>query len=380
MTAVGGPTFVGLFANPPDGQWVAPGRVNIIGEHTDYNDGYVLPIALPHVVTCSARRRADNQVRVGSAQHPGELVVGVSDELANHDAAGWSRYPLGVVNEFVRRRHAVSGLDLLIDGAVPVGAGLSSSASVECAVALAVRDLFEIAISDDDLVDIASTAENDYVGAPTGILDQSASVFCTAGHALFLDVATGARAQVPFDLASAGLDLLVIDTNTPHALVEGEYAERRNQCKAAAEALGVRSLREVTDTAALGAIPDGVLRRRARHVVTENARVLEVVEGLRSGKDPRLIGPILDAGHASLRDDFEVSTIQLDTAAEVAVSTGAYGARMVGGGFGGSVIALVEQSRRDAVADAVTAKFAEKNFVQPRMFVATPAAGARRLI
>lgn len=380
MTAVGASVFAELFANPPDGQWVAPGRVNIIGEHTDYNDGYVLPIALPQVVTCTARRRADNQVRVVSAQHPGELVVGISDELADHEATGWSRYPLGVVNEFVKRRHAVSGLDLLIDGAVPVGAGLSSSAAVECAVALAVRDLFDVEVSDDDLVDIASSAENDYVGAPTGILDQSASVFCTSGHALFLDVATGDRAQVPFDLASAGLDLLVIDTNTPHALVEGEYAQRRNQCNAAAEALGVRSLREVTGTAALEAIADSLLRRRAHHVVTENARVLDVVDGLRSGKDPRMIGPILDAGHASLRDDFEVSTIQLDTAAEVAVSSGAYGARMVGGGFGGSVIALVEQTRRDAVADAVTATFAAKGFAQPRIFVATPAAGARRLI
>ncbi|WP_338766138.1 galactokinase [Nocardia vulneris] len=370
--------------------WAAPGRVNIIGEHTDYNDGFVLPIALPLVVECAARVRPDQQVRVTSRQRPGETVlVAVAELAAQRDRVpGWSRYPLGVVAEFVRRGHAVDGVDLVLDGAVPIGAGLSSSAALSCAVAIALRDLFAPTVTDRALIELARAAENDYVGAPTGLLDQSASIMCTAGHALFLDIRgfladddanSVAYEQIPFDLARFGLELLVIDTGQPHELVDGGYAERRAQCEAAAAELGVPALRDVAAVADVARLADPVLRRRARHVVTENARVLRVAEELRSGADPRAIGPVLTAAHASLRDDFEVSTPALDAAVAAARAAGAHGARMVGGGFGGSAIALVDRAHTAAVVDATRKRFADAGFAEPRTFVVGPAAGAHRL-
>lgn len=356
------------------GKWAAPGRLNIIGEHTDYNDGYALPIALPQVVTCEATVRRDDEVRVVSRQFPGDTVTVRLGELANNPIRGWSRYPLGVVYEL--RDRLATGLDLLIDSDVPVGAGLSSSAAVTCAVAIAARDLACPDLTDDDLIAVSSAAENDYVGAPTGTLDQSASLLCAAGRALFIDFGSATRSQVPFDLEASGLAVLVVDTNTPHEHADGEYAARRAQCRAAAAALGVGSLR---DASSVEQLDDRLLRRRARHVVTENARVLDVVDALRSGRDLQSIGPVLTASHASLRDDFEVSTPQLDRAVETALTSGAYGARMVGGGFGGSVIALVDTSGADAVEAAITREFALARFRPPRTFVATPSAGARRL-
>ncbi len=370
--------------------WAAPGRVNIIGEHTDYNDGFVLPIALPLVVECAARVRSDQWVRVTSRQRPGETVLVASAELAaqRDRVPGWSRYPLGVVAEFVRRGHAVGGVDLDLDGAVPIGAGLSSSAALSCAVAIALRDLFAPTVTDRALIELARAAENDYVGAPTGLLDQSASIMCTAGHALFLDIRgfladddakSVAYEQIPFDLDRFGLELLVIDTGQPHELVDGGYAERRAQCEAAAAELGVPALRDVVAVADVQRLVDPVLRRRARHVVTENARVLRVAEELRSGADPRAIGPLLTAAHASLRDDFEVSTPALDAAGAAARAAGAHGARMVGGGFGGSAIALVDRAHTAAVVDATRKQFADSGFAEPRTFVVGPAAGAHRI-
>ncbi|MEU2042161.1 galactokinase [Nocardia niwae] len=370
--------------------WVAPGRVNIIGEHTDYNDGYVLPIALPLVTRCAAAPRTDGSVRVGSRQRPGEPVLVAVSDLAAERARmpGWARYPLGVVAEFIRRGHRIPGVDLDLDGAVPIGAGLSSSAALSCAVAIALRDLFAPGLTDRTLIDVARAAENDYVGAPTGLLDQSAAMLCTAGHALLLDVRAFAadtaaprgsgHEQIPFDLAAFGLELLVIDTGQPHELADGRYAERRDQCAAAAAALGAGTLRDVTVTD-VGRIADDVLRRRARHVVTENARVLAVAEKLRRSADPRGIGPILTAGHASLRDDFEVSTPALDAAVDAALAAGAHGARMVGGGFGGSVVALVDQDRTATVVEAVRRRFAGEGLPEPRTFVVVPAAGAHRI-
>ncbi|MCX4095368.1 galactokinase [Nocardia sp. alder85J] len=362
------------------GVWVAPGRVNIIGEHTDYNGGYALPIALPHVVTCTAAATSDGLVRVSSRQHPGEDTEQPITGLAAAQVTGWSRYPLGVVHEYVRRGHDLTGLTLELDGAVPVGAGLSSSAAVECAVAVAIRDLFALPVGDADIVDIGRTAENSYVGAATGTLDQSASVLCTAGHALFLDFGRDEHAQVPFDLAARDLELLVVDTNTPHRLVDGDYGARRRECEAAAAALDVATLGEITEVAAVERLGDPVLRCRARHIVSENARVLAVVAMLREGRDPREIGPILTAGHASLRDDFAISTPQLDTAVAAALAAGAHGARMVGGGFGGSIIALTDAERTGHIESRITQMFHTEGFSPPRTFVAIPSAGAHRVL
>jgi galactokinase len=270
-------------------------------------------------------------------------------------------------------------MSVLVDTDVPVGAGLSSSAALTCSVALALRDLVAPELTRIDLVDLARRSENDFVGAPTGILDQSASLLCTTGHALFLDTRTQRTEQVLLDLAAAGLELLVVDTGTSHTHADGGYGDRRRECEEAAARLGVPALRDVADVAGLAALDDEVLLRRARHIVTENARVLEVVDVLRGTRDPRVIGPVLTAGHVSLRDDFQISTVELDACVDAAVEAGAHGARMVGGGFGGSAVVLVDRDRARAVADAVRERFAREEYAAPRTFDAVPSAGARRL-
>ncbi|QNG35794.1 galactokinase [Geodermatophilaceae bacterium NBWT11] len=362
-------TFRELFGADPEGVWLAPGRANVIGEHTDYNGGYVLPIALPHRVLASVGRRTDGLLSVASVQQPGVHVELPMTELRPGNPGGWAGYVAGVATQF----ELPGGLSVLVDGDVPAGAGLSSSAAVTCSVALALRDLLRPDLAVDDLVDVARRAENDFVGAPTGILDQSASLLCRAGHALFLDTRDRSTAHVPLDLAAAGLALLVVDTGHTHSHADGGYGDRRRECEAAAADLGVTALRDAT-VETVATIADDVLRRRARHIVTEDDRVLEVVRLLTDGSDPRAIGPVLTAGHASLRDDFEISTPELDAVVDTALAAGAHGARMVGGGFGGSAIVLVDTDSLDAVTAAV----------QPaggtyRTFVAVPGPGAHRL-
>jgi len=374
--------FAQRFGTDPEGVWTAPGRVNVIGEHTDYNGGYVLPVAMEHTTRAAVARRDDGRVAFASLQGDGHVVELGIDELTPGRPEGWAGYPAGVVAGL--RERLPGGVSVLVDTDVPVGAGLSSSAALTCSVALALRDLVAPELGRADLVELARAAENDFVGAPTGILDQSASVLCTAGHALFLDTRDLTSEQVPLDLAAAGLALLVVDSGVTHDHAEGGYGDRRRECETAAQRLGVRLLREIADVAALDVLADGtaegdVLFRRARHIVTEDARVLEVVATLRGDADPRAIGPVLTAGHASLRDDFEISIPLLDACVDAALAAGAHGARMVGGGFGGSAIALVDADAVDAVTAAVAARFSHEGAAAPRTFVTVPSAGARRL-
>jgi len=370
--------FADAFGGEPEGVWAAPGRVNVIGEHTDYNDGFVLPVALPHTTRAAVGRRSDGRLAFASLQGDGEVVELAVGELAPGRPPGWAGYPAGVVHGL--RDRLAGGLSVLVDTDVPVGAGLSSSAALTCSVALALHDLVAPELSRADLVDLARRSENDFVGAPTGILDQSASLLCTAGHALFLDTRELRTEQVPLDLAASGLELLVVDTGTSHTHADGGYGDRRRECEEAAARLGVPALRDVPDVAGLAALEDDdVLLRRARHIVTENARVLRVVEILRSADDPRAIGPVLTEGHVSLRDDFQISTVELDACVDASIEAGAHGARMVGGGFGGSVVVLVDRDRAEAVGDAVRDRFAREGYAEPRMFDVVPAAGARRL-
>ena len=374
--------FEEQFGTAAEGVWAAPGRVNVIGEHTDYNGGFVLPIALAHTTRAAVARRDDGLIALASRQHPDETVQLPLTDLAPGKPSGWAGYPAGVVHEL--RDLVPSGLSILVDGEVPSGAGLSSSAALECAVALALRDLLGMDLELPDLVDVARRAENDFVGAPTGILDQSAALLCADGQALFLDTRDRRSEQVPFDLAAAGLALLVVDSGTRHDHAQGGYGDRRRECEEAARRLGVEFLREIDDVSALTPLDDGtaegeVLLRRARHVVTEDARVLEVVSALRGDADPRAIGPVLTAGHASLRDDFEISTPELDACVAAATAAGAHGARMVGGGFGGSAVVLVDRDEADAVAEAVRERFDREGYPAPRTFDVVPAAGARRI-
>ncbi len=381
-----GAGFWRTFGRPPEGIWSAPGRVNLIGEFTDYNDGFVLPLALPFAALACAARRDDDLIRVASAQRQepsgaGSVVASPLEMLRPATARGWESYALGVVWALREAGADVGGLDLYFDSDVPIGAGLSSSAALECSAALALRDLYDLPISLRELALIAQRAENEYVGVPTGIMDQTASLCCRAGHALLLDARSLEVRQVALDLAPLGLTLLIVNTGLKHVLADSAYADRRRDCHLAAEELGVAALRDVAPEnmdAALARLSDDVLRRRARHVISEDARVIEVVRLLDAGRADE-VGPLLSAGHRSLRDDFNVSCSELDTVVDVAVVSGALGARMTGGGFGGSAVVLVEAALAEAVGDAVMEAFAARGYGRPEMSEVVASDGASRV-
>ena len=379
------------FGGEPDGVWLAPGRANLMGEHTDYNEGFVLPFALGQGVTAAASRRAgpgNRRLTVCSRQEPGDAVEVDLDGLAPGRVTGWAAYPAGVAWALEAAGHRIPGACIAIDSDVPAGAGLSSSAALECATALALTSLAGLDVPRAELVTIARRAENEFAGVPTGIMDQSASLLCRAGHALLLDCRTLENFQVPFDPAAGGAGLLLINTRARHELADGEYGRRRAECEEAARRLGIRSLRDLTDLADTASLTDPVLRRRVRHVVTDNQRVLEVIALLRASPGPsadtyREIGRLLTQAHASLRDDFEVSWPEADAAVEAAVAAGASGARMIGGGFGGSVLALVPSAAGGPgpgpVRDAVTGAFARHGWTAPEFLDAVPSGSARPL-
>jgi galactokinase len=361
----------------PAGVWAAPGRVNLIGEHTDYNEGYVMPFALAQRVLIAAAPRNDDTWSVTSLNNDSTKIFSAAD--LNPGMAGWQAYVAGVVWALQEAGHPVAGADLVLASDVPEGAGLSSSAALECAVLTALADLNDLDIVGIERAKLARRSENVFVGAPTGLMDQAASTLCTAGHALFFDCRTDAAEQVLFDTTSAGLEILVLDTKTPHALVDSEYAARRASCEQAARLLGIPALRDVTDLdAALDQLPDPVLKRRVRHVVTENGRVLEAADVLRAERIADL-APLLDASHESMRDDFEITVPQVDLAVETARSSGSLGARMTGGGFGGCIIALVELGDSERIGDAIVESFGAAGYGPPVYFTAVPSTGAQRL-
>lgn len=371
--------FLTAFGREPQVGWRSPGRVNLIGEHTDYNDGFVLPLAIPREARVLAARREDRVLRIVSARATDAPVEVPLDGLAPGAVDGWAAYVAGTAWALAGHGVDVPGADLLVDGDVPRGAGLSSSAALECAVAGALLDLAGADLPLATIALLAQKAENDFVGVPCGVMDQFASTHGRAGHLLLLDTRSLEPRHIPFDLAAEGLTLVVIDTRAPHRLVDGEYAARRASCEQAAVLLGVPSLREVDDLGlAMSQLDDDVLQRRVRHVVTENHRVLDVVALLESG-DVRGTGPLLTASHESLRDDYEVSSAELDVAVDAALRAGAYGARMTGGGFGGSAIALVDTGRTDALKHEVRAAFAAAGLGEPAFLDAVPADGYGRL-
>jgi galactokinase len=371
--------FAQCYGAQPEGIWHAPGRVNLIGEHTDYNEGFVLPFALSQGVRAAAARRGDGMLGLRSRQAPAEPATVPLRTLAPGSVAGWAAYPAGAAWALAAAGLPPGGTSIAIDADLERGAALSSSAALECATALALTELHGLSVPRPELAAIARRAENEFAGIPTGIMDQSASLLCRAGHALLLDCRSGETSDVPFDLPAAGLVLLVIDTRVRHALADGRYAARRRDCEQAARALGVGSLRDLTDDpGAVDKIVDPVLRRRARHVITENGRVLAAA-GLLRGGDLAGCGPLLSASHRSLRYDFEVSWAQADEAVDAAVAAGALGARMTGGGFGGSVIALVGAPASPGVQAGVSDAFARRGWPRPGFLEALPSPGALRL-
>ncbi|WP_421734557.1 galactokinase [Cellulomonas sp.] len=368
------------FEAEPDGTWSAPGRVNLIGEHTDYNGGLCLPIALPHRTYVALRRRDDDTVRLVSAQEPAGLRTIELADVAPGTVDGWAGYVVGVAWALRQAGHAVSGFDVAVDSCVPYGAGLSSSAALEASVAVALDAAFalDLAGSDDGRATLATLcvrAENEIAGAPTGGMDQAAALRARAGNALLLDCLDGSVRHVQFDLSAQGLALLVVDTRAEHALVDGQYAARRASCEAAARRLGVGTLREISDDPrglewALDKLDDDVQVRRVRHVVNEIDRVTWFVALLDAG-EVGLVGTLMNQSHASLRDDYEVSCRELDLVVDTARAAGATGARMTGGGFGGSAIALVGADQVDRVAQAVADAFAAEGLRAPAFLLAT---------
>jgi galactokinase len=368
--------FRAAFGRDPDGLWAAPGRLNLIGEHVDYAGGLCLPLALPQRTVVAVAIRNDGRLRLRSLHRDTQPWDGFLTEVGPGHPPSWAAYPAGVIWAL---GHPVGGLDLLVGESVPPGAGLASSAALECAVALAVDALGGLGLATTStgratLAAACRRAENEIVGAPTGGMDQLASLCCTAGHALLLDCWDQTMRQVPLDLLAAGLTLLVVDTRTPHRIVDGQYAARRHSAEQAAAALGLVNLRE-TPWERLDSLADPLLRRRARHVVSEIARVRRVVALLTLGRVAD-IGPLLTASHASLRDDLEVSSPELDCAVDAARAAGALGARMTGGGFGGSALALVERPAIAAVTHAVMAAATRCDYPEPTVHEALPSRGA----
>ena len=375
-------TFQQVFGHEPTVRYSAPGRVNLIGEHTDYNEGYVLPFAIDRRTTASIAPRADRLLRVASAFDP-ETVVSLSlDELSPDAMDGWSAYVFGIawaLQEQGADLSRATGLDIYIDSDVPVGAGLSSSAAIECGVALAFNDLWELGLDRKQLARVGQYSENHAVGAPTGIMDQSASLLGEQDAVVFLDCRTLDTAVVDMALQAEGLEVLVVDTRVEHAHATGGYAARRASCEKGAQVLGVEALRDVAvdDLPRAQELLDDETFRRVRHIVTEDQRVLDTVRTLRE-QGPRAIGDLLVASHESMRDDFEISVPELDLAVATAMANGAVGARMTGGGFGGAAIAVVDREARETIATAVTAAFADAGFREPTVFTVHAAQGARR--
>jgi len=355
-----------------------------MGEHTDYNEGYVLPFALGQGVVAAAARRTGSGARrlaLWSRQQQARKTDIDLDGLAPGQVTGWAAYPAGIAWALESAGYQVPGASIAIDSDVPAGAGLSSSAALECAAAVALTELAGVAIPRRELAEIARRAENEFVGVPSGIMDQSASLLCQSGHALLLDCRSLESSQVPFDPARAGSRLLLINTRARHDLTAGQYGRRRAECEEAARLLGIPSLRSLTDTGETDRLRDPILRRRARHVVNDNQRVLDVTAILRSASGDACpeIGRLLTQAHRSLRDDFEISWPEADVAVETALTAGALGARMMGGGFGGSVLVLLREGTQDPVRAAVADAFARRSWTAPDFLDAVPSASARRL-
>jgi galactokinase len=347
-------TFAALFGHEPEAIGAAPGRVNMLGEHTDYNDGFVLPAAIPQKTTVEIALSRTGTVALHSTSEcePGAIVAYRRGDTAPE---GFARYIDGCFRALLERGTQAPPVAALIRSNVPIGAGLSSSAALEVAFLRALRSLLALPLDDVEVAQLAQRAESHYVGVRCGIMDQMAASLADSAHMLFLDTRSLERRLVPFPPETHAI---VLHSGVARSLAASGYNERRRECEAAARALGVSSLRDVADAGATHELP-APLDRRARHVVSENARVLEAAAGV----SPRRFGELMSASHASLRDDYEVSIPALDVLVEcLEAQRGVYGARLTGAGFGGACVALVEASEADAAKENALRAFAERGF------------------
>lgn len=368
-----------MSATTPGARWQAPGRVNLVGEHVDYNGGLVLPVALHLTTTATVSPGSDGLVHVRSRGFDGVASYRWPDEPSSIPA--WARYAVGAAwawaREYPEARNLLeSGLDVSIDSELPSGAGLASSAAATCAVAAGVAELLGLHNSARQIVNMARHAENDFVGVPTGVMDQIAAVYAEPDHAVLLDCGRMQTDQIPFAPRRHGLALVMIDTGVRHSLADSAYRDRHRECWQAASELGVEHLADA-EPQTLGRLT-GDLRRRAEHVVSEVARVRQVADLLRAGNIDQ-IGAALSASHQSLRDDYEVSCPELDVTVETALAAGALGARMTGGGFGGNALVLCSDAEAGDVAQQVRAAYTEHGWPEPVMREVVPSAGLRRV-
>ncbi|WP_413172115.1 galactokinase [Anabaena azotica] len=331
--------FQQIFNQPPETQASAPGRVNLLGEHTDYNDGFVLPTAIPQQTTVQVGFSNDGQHQLYSEN----LQERANILEIHHTPSGFASYIFGCIEVLKQAGYTIPSLNVYVKSSVPMGAGLSSSAALEVATLRAIRQLLDLPIDDVEIAQLAQQAEIHYAGVQCGIMDQMASSLADTKHILFLDTRTLERRVLPFPDKTT---ILIIDSGVPRALATSGYNQRRAECQQGAHLLGVHALRDITVAKVTEKLPEP-LNRRARHVVTENNRVLEVLQGV----TPERFGELMNASHASLRDDYEVSVPALDTLVEILQKTpGVFGARLTGAGFGGACVALVALGEEKAIA------------------------------
>ncbi len=371
--------FKKLYGYEPFGVWSAPGRVNLIGEHTDYNEGFVFPFAINRRTYAAISLRDDNVIRVASSFSPITHEIEVT-KISKNETSQWAAYPFGIAWAIQQYSEAnPKGFDCYIESDVPVGAGLSSSAAIECAVGAALNELWGAGLTKPQLAQAGQLAENEIVGAPTGIMDQSASLLGETDHGVFLDCQSLEAEVVELGFAEAGLELLIIDTKVAHRHSDGGYASRRAACELGAKLMGVESLRHLSskDLPKASELMDKVTFRRVRHVITENERVLETVKRLKTF-GPKAIGDLMYASHISMRDDFEISVDELNLAVSISESFGAIGSRMTGGGFGGAAIALVPKVLSEELSMAIKFGFKKQGFIEPDIFAVGASNGAAR--
>jgi galactokinase len=373
--------FESVFQCPPVLESKAPGRVNLIGEHTDYNDGFVLPIAIQYAVTILASPRADDEIHLYSADFNDSTSFPISERINHDEKHPWSNYQRGIVDQFQKRSEKISGANLLIQGNVPIASGLSSSAAVEVATAMAIKTLDHIQISDLDLIKLCQTSENEFVGMKCGIMDQFISRMGQKGKALFLDCRNLSYDLIPFP--AEHYTVVILNTKIKRELTGSEYNERRSQCEETVRLLnkflpGISALRDVSvsDFQRYKSELPELTQMRSEHVVFENERVCQFVDAMKQNNAEKMGRLLLDS-HRSLRDLFEVSCDELDAMVDIAMTVeGVVGARMTGAGFGGCAIAVVHNGCEEKLKETVFEKYPEKTNIEPEVYISSPSQGA----